>query len=378
MGFLKPTQPRRGCAAFGPGAIPRRALPTPPAPWRRPLAALVLAGGIGTMGMVSQSAAAAEVDPSAGHHETVADSSGHSGKQSSVSAKSSYRSRQSASPRRAANSDRDCEGQSTPRRAYSDRETSRSSSNGSKSSGSTTGKKSGYTSTKSGTTSTKSGYTSTRYSGSSKSSTSKKYNSWSKKSGYTSNKKRTSFSSSGGSYSSNRSYSNNGSGTNSSSGTSSNSPTVSSDAAASSSTPAVNGAAAPLAKGSYRIGAAFGATGSWSRYHTGQDFAASSGTPVYAATSGTVISGNVGSWAGNYVVIRAADGSSTLYAHMSNTDVKVGQQVTAGQKIGNVGSTGRSFGAHLHFEYYPSGVTPGNVYSATNPMSYLRSIGISM
>ena len=378
MGFLKPTQPRRGCAAFGPGAIPRRALPTPPAPWRRPLAALVLAGGIGTMGMVSQSAAAAEVDPSAGHHETVADSSGHSGKQSSVSAKSSYRSRQSASPRRAANSDRDCEGQSTPRRAYSDRETSRSSSNGSKSSGSTTGKKSGYTSTKSGSTSTKSGYTSTRYSGSSKSSTSKKYNSWSKKSGYTSNKKRTSFSSNGGSYSSNRSYSSNGSGTNSSSGTSSNSSTVSSDAAASSSTPAVNGAAAPLAKGSYRIGAAFGATGSWSRYHTGQDFAASSGTPVYAATSGTVISGNVGSWAGNYVVIRAADGSSTLYAHMSNTDVKVGQQVTAGQKIGNVGSTGRSFGAHLHFEYYPSGVTPGNVYSATNPMSYLRSIGISM
>ena len=371
MGFLKPTQPRRGCAAFGPGAIPRRALPTPPAPWRRPLAALVLAGGIGTMGMVSQSAAAAEVDPSAGHHETVADSSGHSGKQSSVSAKSSYRSRQSASPRRAANSDRDCEGQSTPRRAYSDRETSRSSSNGSKSSGSTTGKKSGYTSTKSG-------YTSTKHSGSSKSSTSKKYNSWSKKSGYTSNKKRTSFSSNGGSYSSNRSYSSNGSGTNSSSGTSSNSSTVSSDAAASSSTPAVNGAAAPLAKGSYRIGAAFGATGSWSRYHTGQDFVASSGTPVHADTSGTVISGNVGSWAGNYVVIRAADGSSTLYAHMSNTDVKVGQQVTAGQKIGNVGSTGRSFGAHLHFEYYPSGVTPGNVYSATNPMSYLRSIGISM
>ena len=371
MGFLKPTQPRRGCAAFGPGAIPRRALPTPPAPWRRPLAALVLAGGIGTMGMVSQSAAAAEVDPSAGHHETVADSSGHSGKQSSVSAKSSYRSRQSASPRRAANSDRDCEGQSTPRRAYSDRETSRSSSNGSKSSGSTTGKKSGYTSTKSG-------YTSTKHSGSSKSSTSKKYNSWSKKSGYTSNKKRTSFSSNGGSYSSNRSYSSNGSGTNSSSGTSSNSSTVSSDAAASSSTPAVNGAAAPLAKGSYRIGTAFGATGSWSRYHTGQDFVASSGTPVHAATSGTVISGNVGSWAGNYVVIRAADGSSTLYAHMSNTDVKVGQQVTAGQKIGNVGSTGRSFGAHLHFEYYPSGVTPGNVYSATNPMSYLRSIGISM
>lgn len=367
MGFLKPTQPRRGCAAFGPGAIPRRALPTPPAPWRRPLAALVLAGSIGTMGMVSQSAAAAEVDPSAGHHETVADGPSNFSKQGSASNKSSHRSRQAASPRRAANSDHDCEGQSTPRRAYSDRETS----SGNKSSGSTANKKSGYTGKKSG-------YTSKKRSGSSKSSSSKKYNSWSKKSGYTSSKKRTSFSSSGGSYSSNRSYSNNGSGTSGSSGTSSNSSTVSSDAAASSSTPAVNGAAAPLAKGSYRIGAAFGATGSWSRYHTGQDFVASSGTPVHAATSGTVVSGNVGSWAGNYVVIRAADGSSTLYAHMSNTDVKVGQQVTAGQKIGNVGSTGRSFGAHLHFEYYPSGVTPGNVYSATNPMSYLRSIGISM
>ena len=364
MGFLKPTQPRRGCAAFGPGVIPRRALPTPPAPWRRPLAALVLAGSIGTMGMMSQSAAAAEVDPSAGHHETVADGPSNFSKQGSASAKSSHRSRQAASPRRAANSDRGYEEQSTPRRAYSDRETSGSSSSRSKSSGSTANKKSGYTSKK--------------RSGSSKSSSSKKYNSWSKKSGYTSSKKRTSSSSGGGSYSNNRSYSSNGSGTSSSSGTSSNSSTVRSDAAASSSTPAVNGAAAPLAKGSYRIGAAFGATGSWSRYHTGQDFAASSGTPVHAVTSGTVVSGNVGSWAGNYVVIRAADGSSTLYAHMSNTDVKVGQKVTAGQKIGNVGSTGRSFGAHLHFEYYPSGVTPGNVYSAANPMSYLRSIGISM
>ena len=137
------------------------------------------------------------------------------------------------------------------------------------------------------------------------------------------------------------------------------------------------GGSMPL-KENYTIGASFGQTGSWSRYHTGQDFSASSGTPVYAATSGTVVSGNVGSWAGNYVAIRAADGSSTLYAHLSSTDVKVGQQVTAGQKIGNVGTTGRSFGAHLHFEYYPSGVTPGDVYSASNPMSYLRSIGVSM
>ena len=401
MGFLKPTQPRRGCAAFGPGAIPRRALPTPPAPWRRPLAALVLAGSIGTMGMASQSAAAAEINPSAGHHDAVA---GKSGEQGSASAKSTGRdnqksgSDQAASPKRAATSDHEGNVQSAPRRAYS--ESAQASSDGDKSvssyssynrkSSNSTNKKSSYnskisTNKKSSSTTKKSSSTTKKSSSTNKksSSTNKKYSSSSKKSyGSTSSKKRSGYSKNsynGGTRSGNYSYTRSSSGPSSSSSSSSTSSATSSDAAApSSSTTTANGAAAPLAKGSYRIGAAFGATGSWSRYHTGQDFAASSGTPVYAVTSGTVISGNVGSWAGNYVVIRAADGSSTLYAHMSGTDVKVGQQVTAGQKIGNVGSTGRSFGAHLHFEYYPSGVTPGDVYSATNPMSYLRSIGISM
>ena len=401
MGFLKPTQPRRGCAAFGPGAIPRRALPTPPAPWRRPLAALVLAGSIGTMGMASQSAAAAEINPSAGHHDAVA---GKSGEQGSASAKSTGRdnqksgSDQAASPKRAATSDHEGNVQSAPRRAYS--ESAQASSDGDKSvssyssynrkSSNSTNKKSSYnskisTNKKSSSTTKKSSSTTKKSSSTTKksSSTNKKYSSSSKKSyGSTSSKKRSGYSKNsynGGTRSGNYSYTRSSSGPSSSSSSSSTSSATSSDAAApSSSTTTANGAAAPLAKGSYRIGAAFGATGSWSRYHTGQDFAASSGTPVYAVTSGTVISGNVGSWAGNYVVIRAADGSSTLYAHMSGTDVKVGQQVTAGQKIGNVGSTGRSFGAHLHFEYYPSGVTPGDVYSATNPMSYLRSIGISM
>ena len=337
--------------------------------------------------MASQSAAAAEINPSAGHHDAVADKSGEQG---SASAKSTGRdnqksgSDQAASPKRAATSDHEGNVQSAPRRAYS--ESAQASSDGGKSvssyssynrkSSNSTNKKSSYnskisTAKKSSSTNKKS------------SSTNKKYSSSSKKSyGSTSSKKRSGYSKNsynGGTRSGNYSYTRSSSGPSSSSSSSSTSSATSSDAAApSSSTTTANGAAAPLAKGSYRIGAAFGATGSWSRYHTGQDFAASSGTPVYAVTSGTVISGNVGSWAGNYVVIRAADGSSTLYAHMSGTDVKVGQQVTAGQKIGNVGSTGRSFGAHLHFEYYPSGVTPGDVYSATNPMSYLRSIGISM
>ena len=337
------------------------------------------------MGMASQSAAAAEIDPSAGHHDAVADKSGE---QNSASAKSTGQdnqksdSGQAARPKRAATSDRECNEQSAPRRAYS--ESTQVSSDGDKSVSSY----SSYNRKGSNSTNKKSSYNS-KSSTSNKSSSTKKSSSTSNKSsstkksyGSTSSKKRAGYSKSsysGGTRSGNYSYTKSSSGPSSSSSSSSTSTATSSDAAApSSSTTTTNGAAAPLAKGSYRIGAAFGATGSWSRYHTGQDFAASSGTPVYAVTSGTVISGNVGSWAGNYIVIRAADGSSTLYAHMSGTDVKVGQQVTAGQKIGNVGSTGRSFGAHLHFEYYPSGVTPGDVYSATNPMSYLRSIGISM
>ena len=401
MGFLNPTQPRRGCAAFGPGAIPRRALPTPPAPWRRPLAALVLAGSIGTMGMASQSAAAAEIDPSAGHRDAVTN---ESGEQKSAPATSTSQDTQksdsdhAATPKRAAASDHERSEQSVPRRAHS--ESTQTSSDGGKSvsspssysrkSSSSPKKKSSYNSKSSSSTTSSSSkknsgsVSNKKRTGQSKSTgttSNKKRTGYSKSTGTTSNKKRTGHSKSsysGNIRSGNYSYTKSSSRSSSPSSSSSTRPAASSDAAAPSSTTTANGAAAPLAKGSYRIGAAFGATGSWSRYHTGQDFAASSGTPVYAVTSGTVISGNVGSWAGNYVVIRAADGSSTLYAHMSGTDVKVGQQVTAGQKIGNVGSTGRSFGAHLHFEYYPSGVTPGNVYSATNPMSYLRSIGISM
>ena len=379
MGFLKSTQPRRGCAAFGPGAIPRRALPKPPAPWRRPLTALVVAGSIGTIGLAATPAAAAE----SGHRDAATDSARHtraarstaasdsSAQQNSASATSSSKSRytsraqQTERPKRAANTDRDCDEQhSVARRAVA--ETSGQDSTSTKKSQSSTGKKyrssykkAGYNNKKQSTSK------SSNYSGkSSKSSSGKYYNG-----STTSGKKSSSGSSSS---SGNYSYTNKAA----SSGSSS---TPATDAAASSgSTTVVDGAAAPLAKGTYKLSAGFGATGSWSRYHTGQDFSASSGTPVYAATSGTVVSGNVGSWAGNYVAIRAADGSSTLYAHLSSTDVKVGQQVTAGQKIGNGGTTGRSFGAHLHFEYYPSGVTPGDVYSASNPMSYLRSIGVSM
>lgn len=139
------------------------------------------------------------------------------------------------------------------------------------------------------------------------------------------------------------------------------------------------GGAFPLKPGTYSTGAYFGKTGSWSRYHTGQDFPAATGTPVYAASSG-VVSGNMSAagWAGsNYVTINHAGGSSTLYAHLSGRVVSAGQPVKAGQLIGYVGNVGRSFGSHLHFEYYPAGTLPGDVYSAADPMSWLRSIGVA-
>lgn len=134
-----------------------------------------------------------------------------------------------------------------------------------------------------------------------------------------------------------------------------------------------SGASMPI-KSNYRVGAYFGKTGSWSRYHTGQDFPAPSGTPVYAVASGVALSPTAGGWAGTNVVIQH-DSGAVLYAHLSRSVVSPGQSVAPGQLVGYVGNTGRSFGAHLHFEYYPNGTTPGDVYSATDPMSFLQRIG---
>ncbi|GAA4897704.1 hypothetical protein GCM10025789_14590 [Tessaracoccus lubricantis] len=130
-------------------------------------------------------------------------------------------------------------------------------------------------------------------------------------------------------------------------------------------------------KSNYRVGAGFGKRGTWSRYHTGQDFPAPTGTPIYAAASGVVLSPTAGGWAGTNVVIQHNNGGATLYAHMSRKVVRTGQTVKPGQLIGYVGNTGRSFGSHLHFEYYKPGTTPGDVYSASNPMVFLRSLGVN-
>lgn len=100
------------------------------------------------------------------------------------------------------------------------------------------------------------------------------------------------------------------------------------------------------------------------KMHTGVDLSAGMGTPIRAADSGTVVQAG---WRGGYgkcVVISHGNGLATLYAHQSVILVSVGDTVKRGQIIGNVGSTGFSTGAHLHFEVRVNG-TP------VDPMRYL-------
>ena len=83
------------------------------------------------------------------------------------------------------------------------------------------------------------------------------------------------------------------------------------------------------------------------------DIGAPSGTPIYAAAGGTVIIARSGGWNGgygSYVVISHPNGTQTLYAHMSRVLTTVGSQVSQGDTIGKVGSSGESTGSHLHFE----------------------------
>ncbi len=136
------------------------------------------------------------------------------------------------------------------------------------------------------------------------------------------------------------------------------------------------GASLPISPGSYTLGSYWGETGSWARWHTGEDFVAACGTPLHAVASGVVGESTAGSWAGNHVVIHLANGGSVLYAHMTSKSVSPGDVVKPGQLIGYSGETGRAFGCHLHFEYYPEGTTPGDVYSTTDPLVFLRSIGL--
>lgn len=103
------------------------------------------------------------------------------------------------------------------------------------------------------------------------------------------------------------------------------------------------------------------------RDHEGIDIPAQRGTPVKASRSGHVIyAGNRIKGYGSLVIIRHADKYSTVYAHLSKIRVKRGQFVSRGQRIGDVGRTGRATSPHLHFEIR-------RLQTAVNPLLYLQA-----
>jgi murein DD-endopeptidase MepM/ murein hydrolase activator NlpD len=90
--------------------------------------------------------------------------------------------------------------------------------------------------------------------------------------------------------------------------------------------------------------------------HLGTDYGAVTGTPVRTVGEGAVAFAGEQNGFGNVVIVKHNNTDETLYAHLSRIDVRVGQSVTQGQKVGAVGSTGWATGPHLHFEFRVNGV----------------------
>ncbi|WP_057914123.1 peptidoglycan DD-metalloendopeptidase family protein [Peribacillus muralis] len=102
----------------------------------------------------------------------------------------------------------------------------------------------------------------------------------------------------------------------------------------------------------------------WGKLHKGIDIARPSSRTITAADHGIIESaGNSGGY-GNKITINHNNGYKTVYAHLNSIDVKAGQKIEKGAKIGMMGSTGNSTGVHLHFEVYKNG-------SLVNPLNYI-------
>ena len=100
-------------------------------------------------------------------------------------------------------------------------------------------------------------------------------------------------------------------------------------------------------------------------FHGGVDFRGKTGTEVVATADGVVDNAKRFKGYGKHVVIKHKKGYKTLYAHLSKIEVKKGQRVVAGEKIGEIGSTGRSNGPHLHYEIIRHG-------RRMNPEKYIK------
>ncbi|WP_449657416.1 M23 family metallopeptidase [Streptomyces termitum] len=119
----------------------------------------------------------------------------------------------------------------------------------------------------------------------------------------------------------------------------------------------------------HQLSARFGQAGvNWMSVHTGIDFPVQYGTPVMAATDGTVRT-QINSAYGNMVIVTAPDGTETWYCHLSSPKIRMGK-VKAGDVIAYSGDSGNSTGPHLHFEVRPGGG------SAIDPLAWLRSKGL--
>ncbi|MGW1792116.1 M23 family metallopeptidase [Streptomyces tubercidicus] len=123
---------------------------------------------------------------------------------------------------------------------------------------------------------------------------------------------------------------------------------------------------------SYTLTASFGQAGDrWAADHTGQDFAAPTGTPVKAVHSGTITQAG---WAGSYgyrIVLTLDDGTELWFCHLSSM-VKTSGKVNTGDVIGRVGATGNVTGPHLHLEVRPDAGDP------IDPMPWLRDHGLAV
>ncbi|GAA3098239.1 hypothetical protein GCM10010464_72210 [Pseudonocardia yunnanensis] len=112
-----------------------------------------------------------------------------------------------------------------------------------------------------------------------------------------------------------------------------------------------------------RVTSGFG--GRWGSFHEGLDIAAPIGTPIHVPLAGTVISSGPARGFGLWVRVRHADGTITVYGHINRSLVRVGQRVSAGQEIAEVGNRGQATGPHLHIEV----VTPRG--TKINPRPWL-------
>ena len=104
----------------------------------------------------------------------------------------------------------------------------------------------------------------------------------------------------------------------------------------------------------------------WGRMHNGTDFAAAHGSPILATANGVVIHADWLAGYGRLVKIRHDFGIETRYAHLSKINVSVGQRVSRGDRIGDMGNSGNSTGTHLHYEVRVNG-------SPVNPMTYIKA-----